>query len=551
MRPQPGTGDHLHLPPSSPLQPAPETTTPRRRMDRRAAALLILALLVAAGWRLFMAASMPCIARDGVRYCGLAQMLANDGIAALRDARFEQHPLYPAALLGAERLFATLGAADQPMTWQRAGQSVALLSGMAVVALVAALTFAISRGVAAPVAALTAAACGAWLAALLPLNIWLSADVMSDQLSAALIVLGALLLTRLAGVQMALYCGLTSGLAFVTRPEGGIILVAGMIVLASQWRDGLLRFLQRGATLGAGFLLMTAPYWALSGQLSPKSDKERVEEFVPAATVEPHSQHGALTRTRVSWAEAALIALYQSGRAARVSVALLAIPALLHLRRSWAAPAMLGPLAVVVLHFCLMTALQARHGYLDPRHALPLVLLLTPFAGMFLGCAWEQASRRGGLWAAVLITGASLAPLVAYSTRVPNSPDAGLPRLAEWLQSAEPLRPEMRLLAGASERRIGFYAGLTPHPWAENLPTVEERVADLTRELLESGAGYRPSFFAIETGVDDERRANAEIFQLLQRSVAGAVSLELLRSVPRPGGETRLYRVHYASAAPH
>lgn len=470
-------------------------------------------------------------------------MLAEDGLAAIRDPRFDQHPLFPLAIRGVYGALTSIGFAEAPLTWQRAGQTVTFIAGMALIGVIVWLTIWLSRGLAAAVHPVSAAACAALLAALLPLNVWLSADVMSDQLAAVFYLLGAVFLTRLTCSRMSLLCGLSAGFAFAVRPEGATVVLAGFLVLISQWRQGAWRFTKSGVALAVGFLMVAAPYWTLSGKLSAKEDKQRVEEFSRAAAIKAPIAHAALTRKNVGWSEAVILALYHVFRAGRVGVILLALIALAHFRRSWAAPPLLGPLACVAGHFALVTALQTRHGYLDPRHTLMIVLLLIPFAGMFLACIWEQAAKRHMAWAAALVSVAVLAPLALYAARVPNEADASISRMAAWLRAHEPLQKEMRLLGGASERRIAFYADLTPHAWAENLPTLEQRVADLRREILESGPGYRPDFFAIETGSDDERRDNAEIVSRLQRDPAVGPRLTPLHIEPRPEGQTRLFRV--------
>jgi len=112
----------------------------------------IAALLVLAGlWRLVIALLLPALSRDGVVFCGYARALGQLGVAYLRQPEAQQHPLYPLLVLAAQRGARLLGAADTPWTWQYSGQFVAGLAGVAVVALVGAITARMIRRLALPV----------------------------------------------------------------------------------------------------------------------------------------------------------------------------------------------------------------------------------------------------------------------------------------------------------------------------------------------------------------------------------------------------------------
>ena len=536
---------------------------------RRFTTPLVLILVLAAAWRLALAAQMPCISRDGVNYSWQARELGRRGAAALRVAEFDQHPLYALTILGLQRGMVALGAADTPLTWQRAGQSVAWLAGMAVVVLSGLLARRAVRRLNLPVDADRALLFGLALAALLPLNTWLSADVMSDQLHLALYLAAAAVLLHLRDWRAAAACGVLSGLAFLTRPEGAVVCAAAVVVLLGGLGcTAIDKRLTRCVAVLLAFLLIAAPYWLLSGRLTPKAAKETIDQFragtvsdahtvatapgdvssvprgrrgrpeslrpppaVPAATalrsetlaVEAAPAHGvsglsafaALVRRDVAWFAAAPLALYETFRAGRVVIPLLAIPPLIVLRRQLRGPVLLGLVTCLASHFALTCLLLTRHGYLAPRHTLPVVALLLPFAAIFLAHVIADTRRQGRAWVGWLLAIASIAPLAAYSLRVPNYGDAYVARAARWLIEHDPDARNKLLLGGASQRRIAFYADMRWQPWPENTPDADARYAELRRHIVEAAPDSRPDYLAIETGPGAELAGNAELLQRL------------------------------------
>jgi hypothetical protein len=229
-------------------------------------------LLLAAAWRAAIALTIPCAARDSVMFCSHARGLGEKGLAYLREPGNQQHPLYPAVLLATQRGFRLLGAPDTPMTWQRSGQFVSWLAGITVVALAWVFTLRVVRRLGLPVDARLAGCFGLLLAALLPLNVWLSAEAMSDELHLVFYLVGALALLSLDKTSAAGVCGLAAGLAFLTRPEGMVLLPAGLaailVVRGAPWRARMLR----GLVMLAAFLVCALPYWLVVGTLSPKKN---------------------------------------------------------------------------------------------------------------------------------------------------------------------------------------------------------------------------------------------------------------------------------------
>ena len=538
----------------------PEVADPRRRSYRRA----LLAVLVGAGvWRAVMAAAAPVISRDGVTFCWHARALGERGWAYLRDPTFQQHPLYPALILGVQRAARALGAPDTPLTWQYSGQLVSWLSGLTVIALVGVLALRLVRRLALPVNERLTALLAMLLAAVLDLNVWLSSDVMSEQVHLTFYLAAVVMLVRLDRARTALIAGLLSGAAFLTRQEGFVPALAGIVALSAL---GLQRsppprgpHVGRAAALLAGFALLATPYWLSIGGLSQKKDplKKGAGVFFAAAQRPPTADSPPLPdgRKRLpppfvakletqDWPWYALVpeALYKLLRAGRVVIPLLAVPPLLNLRRQWLGPGLGGVTLCVALHFALTLALVHQYDYLAPRHMLVIVVLLTPFAALLLGRIVSLLSdvQRRGLGA--ILVALCLLPSAAYAARIPNSRDAFLRDAANWLRAHDPQVAAKRLLSGSSPRRIAFYADLRWDYWPEQPEAYESLVWQIRR----GGPGY----FAIEVGPGFERHGNRELVDKLRADERLQGHLGDLHERPGPSSSVRLYLLELCAAQP-
>jgi 4-amino-4-deoxy-L-arabinose transferase-like glycosyltransferase len=578
---------------------------------RTFAFIAVAILLAAAGWRAAIAGVMPVISRDGVTFCLYARGLEEHGLQYLRTPEAIQHPLYPAMLLGLERAARWVGAPAGPMTWQRCGQLLSLLAGLAVVALAGALTADVARRVRLHVRPDVAALLAMCLAAVLDLNVWLSADAMSDQLHLALYLAAVLLLTRLASWRAAAACGLLSGLAFLTRQEGLMPAVAGLVVLAVSWRRAPLPGLTgRAALLMLGFLVCAAPYWAAVGRFSTKKDVFRwlQQETAAGESVElshilsafgerrpigaardgagtcpfalalrqadtrwgqpskvaledrcgdptqgvPRAQgrdvawargrggdwQARLRTVEVEWYMLAPHALYKLLRAGRVVVPVLAFVAMARMGRRLWGEELRGLTTCAAGHFALGIVLLEAYGYLDPRHMLVVVMLLTPFAAAALAWMADALPRRGQRVAPAVVVAAAMLPLAAYSLRVPHRQDAHLARAAEWLRSHAPDSRGQRMLCSESPRRTAFYAEMVWEAWRDEPTDFGVLVSQITAE--------KGGYFAIELGPPGDRRyetlGNRELLVRLEGDVRVAPHLHLMHVEPRPdGGELRLY----------
>ena len=133
--------------------------------------------------------------------------------------------------------------------------------------------------------------------------------VLADGLSEAVFLLFAvtalLLRSALRGNSVLFFvlCGASSGLAYLTRPEGGLIaLAAGLVLLATQafaahrrpWKT----FLTCGIGLTAAMLAVGGPFVALTGKLTVKPTGEKILQSNPERR-EDSAQRGAPEQSRL------------------------------------------------------------------------------------------------------------------------------------------------------------------------------------------------------------------------------------------------------------
>lgn len=532
----------------APEQPSVQTDQASRPPTPRWVCLAAFILLVGLWLRVEIIRQMPSVSRDGADFCMDTMSLAHHGLAALRDERFDQHPLYPFGLLSAHAALRAIGAPDEPLLWQRAGQIISLTSGLAVMLLSAALGWRLVERLKAPVAAPSAALWAMALAAILPLNVALSADVMSDQTHLAFYLAGVLAAGGRSWSSAA-GSGLFSGLAFLTRPEGAVVCAAAAAarIFGRPGPDAARGPLTRrwGATvlLCGVFLACATPYWLAIGGFSSKQGKQTVDEFAGAETP-PTVVQARLARESMPWYGALPWSTYHTFRAGRVVVPLLALPALFALRREWGRRGMMALLLCGAAHFSLINLLLVRHGYLEPRHALVVVALLTPLAGMFLARFFHDAARPRLTWVAVLLAVVCFGVLWRYAVRIPNADDGFLFRAGAWLRTARPEFIGQRLLGGSSERRVAFYAGMKHQPWDEYRPTLEQRLWSLRAEIMDSGPGYEPACLAIIIGLEGDAADAGELLAALLSDPQVAGRLGWLHSeFGLQNDELRLYEV--------
>jgi hypothetical protein len=231
---------------------------------------LTLLVLLAVGLRGWQITHTEVASRDSISYIRIAWQLEQ---GSWRDvlAHAPQHPAYPLSVLAISRPVRHYLPDDLPRAWQLSAQ---LASALASVLLVLPMFYLgrelFDRRV-------------AFWACLLFQCLPTSGKVMGDGLSDTLfllfactgLLLACLALRRNSGVLFAL-TGLVGGLAYLTRPEGALIVgVAGLVLLGVQvnrrWRRSWHRVLINGAALSAAALVVMTPYMMVIGGVTVKN----------------------------------------------------------------------------------------------------------------------------------------------------------------------------------------------------------------------------------------------------------------------------------------
>lgn len=220
-----------------------------------------MVLLVAVAIRIYAAAVLPCISRDGVFFVDFAQQLAADPTGAMRIQT--KQPGYSFLLLAAHRVCGAALAKHAPLAWERTGQAISIMGGVAGVLLI----FAITRHLFDANIALFAA----WLAAIWPQQVALSADVLSDALHLALYLAALLAAVRALRGQLlaAIACGILAGFAYWLRQEALGAALAGAAAIGWFGAGTRQRRLIGAICVALGFIAVAAPYSLMAGRLMP------------------------------------------------------------------------------------------------------------------------------------------------------------------------------------------------------------------------------------------------------------------------------------------
>ena len=273
----PDTGHITHL---CPVASGPESRGERkadfgarstceayRIVDARRRALL--------GW---LAVRTEIFFTDGLRYIAQARTI-DRGSLAKGFVHSVDHPIYPIAIVAAHRLIG----GDRPRDWQTAAQVAALCSGVLLVIplyLISLELFGASR---------------AWVACLFIYLVPFNGHVLADALSESTFLLfwacglwSSLKLLRTAKLGWLLPVVIASALAYLTRPEGLVILlslVATLIVLPF-WRSLDYPAAQCRWALGLlllGGIVAAGPFMFAKGGISSKPSMSRLLGSAPRA----------------------------------------------------------------------------------------------------------------------------------------------------------------------------------------------------------------------------------------------------------------------------
>jgi hypothetical protein len=235
--------------------------------DWRYLAILILLVLGVRGWQL---THTEVASRDSISYIRIAWELEHKSWLEVLP-KSPQHPAYPVAVLGMSLPVRQYLPDDLPAAWQLSAQ---LVSALASVLLLLPMFYLgrelFDRRI-------------AFWACLLFQCLPTSGKVMSDGLSDTLFLLFACSGLWLACVALRrpswwlfALTGVVGGLAYLTRPEGALILGAtGLVLVGMQlvrrWRQTWFRVLLQGSALTLAALPVMLPYMLVIGGITVKN----------------------------------------------------------------------------------------------------------------------------------------------------------------------------------------------------------------------------------------------------------------------------------------
>lgn len=443
--------------------------------SRSSLGLLVLILLIALGVRVYRAGTLGSISRDGVFLVTFAKQLGDRPAFYIKEQT--KQPGFSAMLLATHRMVGSHMSSDPPLQWERCGQAISILGGLAGVALL----YLFARALFSHDTAIIAA----FVAAFWPNHVLVSSDVLTDAPHLAMYLLalgvGFRALERGSQLPMLGMCGALAGIAYWIRQEALGVPLAASIMLAASRDTSLRQRIIGCACVFGGFVLFVSPLVAITGTIMHNKSiwdmlTGKAQEVVTApstlsiaAVVSPWT---APWRMFVAWCA--------SGRyvISFWTIVALAWPAV---RPAQAKLARL--VAIAILLQLVATQLRgARHGEISQRYLMIPVALSIPWAAEAL----RQAAialrrlRRGKLpqlirfapvfagpakrspWIRLSLVAILISPMIWFCIR-PTPKGADAPRLAgRWL--SEHAQPGDRILTPREMSPVPFYAGL-PHEW--------------------------------------------------------------------------------------
>lgn len=474
---------------------------------------LVLALLLATCLEAIHVLRTPTISADGIIFINIARRLPENPRETFRLQ--DQHPGYPAMLLGATRLLQRLGYRGDPDVWMLGGLLVSAVCGVLCVGAVWLLTRTIFDAQAANVAAL--------VFAVLPVPVWNAADAHSDSphllfyLTAAWLASVGMVRGRLGPLAAA---GGASAIAYWIRPEGlEVFLIAQACILwqafRASWTWGRLGL--ASACLAGAALLIAAPYPILAGKFTSKqlpfAKLHPVKTYISQVATEPmppgsspasspaaaSPQAAPETAAPPSMADASppaestkryrpalVLKLVGKGLGSFVNsfcqgLKFVFIPfyllgnlALLRRRHESLHIAFLALLGLT--HFAALMGVFLLSGYIAHRHLLPVIGLTMPLVGLGLATAGEYLAARlpsqpkYAVWAMLAVVSVAVLP---YTLRATNREFLPVIAASRWVQ--EHAAPGTGVVSNSPY--VAFYGGLPVTYLSSDAPTLHDALA--------------------------------------------------------------------------
>lgn len=507
------------------------TETTRDRNPARAVfagwyyAPLVLAMLAATLLETAHVLRTPTISADGIIFINFARRMPENPRETFRVQ--DQHPGYPALLLGATRVVQWLGFREDPEAWMLGGLLVSATCGVLCVGAVWLLTRSVFDVQVANVAAM--------VFAVLPVPVWNAADAHSDSphllfyLTAAWLASVGMVHGRLWPLAAA---GAVSAVAYWIRPEGlEVFLIAQACVVWQAFRTGWSwsRLGLATACLAGVALLVAAPYPILAGKFTSKQlpfaklhpvktyISQVATETAPTqpATVSPATAPdspspasapqpvASVPTATIAVAPVATLPVDASPPAKRYRPALVLklvgkaigsfltsfcqglkfvfIPfyllghvALLRRRHE---PLHIGFLALLGLtHFAALLGVFILSGYIAHRHLLPIIGLTMPLVGLGLVTAGEYLALRlksQPKYAVLAVLAVSSIIVLPYTLRATNREFVPVIAASRWVQ--QHAAPGTGVVSNSPY--VAFYGQLPVTYLSSDVPTLDDALA--------------------------------------------------------------------------
>ncbi len=266
--------------------PASRAAAPPTGSLRRDLALLALLLLAAVALRAWHLKHTEVAARDSIGFIRYAWQLGHrPWVETIRDPRQMQHPGYPFAILAMSHAVGGLVGGSEANVMQLSAQLTSCLASLLLIVP----SYYLGRELFNRGAGFGAAL----LFQCLPTGSRVFADGLSEALFllfAATALYGAVRALRAHAPAWFALTGLFGALAYLTRPEGALVVVAtGLVLLALQCVRGRRapwpRFLACGAALSVTAVTVGCPLYLITGKLTVKPTATGVwEQTAPSGS---------------------------------------------------------------------------------------------------------------------------------------------------------------------------------------------------------------------------------------------------------------------------
>lgn len=436
----------------------PTETDRPKRMTRVQLCLLVGLIAIGTCVQVYRAAALPCISRDGVLFVKFAGQLADDSIRYLREQA--KQPGYAWMLLAAYTGFGEDIADSRPLAWERCGQLIAIVGGVAVIALLFVLTKSLFD---APTALLAAGLAAVW-----PQSAMLASDVLSDMPHLA-VYLAALCVgvraVRVAQWPAAALCGVLAGAAFYVRQEalGLPIAVVVCVFLFGSGSPFRRRAIPSIAVLAA-FAVTVMPLAIATGTiLHNKLDPNLI--FAAREAAAPMTR--LIRADPVTWWSAPWIMFSAWAASGTYVVSTWVFVAVLWRRVPRGEPAARQLVIAAALLQCLAAQLRGSAlGVISDRYMLIPAALSIPWAAAGLRWTLEALFARGQAAtpqprrtaAVYAITLLAVSPMIYRCIRPVPDEAAYMRHAGIWL--AARAGPGDRIVGAPQLDRVAFYAGL-------------------------------------------------------------------------------------------